>query len=146
MSRSRTWSLDVFFAKQSMSTDSTAVRRLARTSTLIRHAGGVYPEKELHQIIGGILTLSSVWNPPLGESLVKNCGEWNEDSTRIDIGCVASLGAFDDPGDGTDVEIWSIPDKTLVWFATKLLVRLQQIGTVPQMDIARWAQVALFEL
>lgn len=48
---------------------AASVRRLKRTSAVIPHAGGQYSPKVPFTIIAGILTLSSSWNPPLGESL-----------------------------------------------------------------------------
>jgi len=70
-----------------------SVRISKRTSKPIVHAGGVYKARDLTPIIGGILTLSSVWSPPLGTAFEEAIG--NLDSIkRIDIGCCLEYGAF----------------------------------------------------
>lgn len=48
-----------------------SVRDLIRTSAPIRHAGGSYPPKELHEIVAGLLTTSSSWVNPIISQVVK---------------------------------------------------------------------------
>jgi len=68
----------VFESKQSINVTEVAyaqnkvstVRRLRRTSLPIPHAGGLYPAKPVHHIIGGLLTFESEWKPPLGQPLL----------------------------------------------------------------------------
>lgn len=121
-----------------------SVRRLHRTSAKVPHAGGTFEAREPHDIIGGILTLDSGWKKdPLGEPLGKALAEWSDDAHRLDLGCVASRGAFSTARDATLDQVWDRPDRALVWFVTQLLDRLRPIATVPAMDIVQWAEAAL---
>lgn len=146
----------VFDAKQDLDRQSVlyaagkveSVRRMERTSAPIPHAGGTYAPKEPSRILGGILTLGSGWNPPLGDALLKAIRDSGDDASRLDIGCAASAGAFRtlvSDGDTIEIEKWDDPAGTLVWFVTRLLDLLQPMATVPAIDIARWADVALDE-
>jgi hypothetical protein len=114
-----------------------SVRRLRRTSLPIPHAGGVYPSKDLPPILGGILTLESEWNPPLGEPLADALLK-SDELSRLDLGCVASHGLF--MRSDNDYELVSLP-KAATAFLFELIARLQAIATVPMIDIrayARW--------
>jgi hypothetical protein len=114
-----------------------SVRRLRRTSLPIPHAGGVFPPKELPLILGGILTLESEWNPPLGEPLKKALLQADE-ASRLDLGCVASHGLFL-RGDN-DYELLPL-EKAATAFLFELIARLQMSATVPMIDIrayVRW--------
>lgn len=141
----------VFEAKQSINADQVAyarkkvgsVRRLHRTSLPIPHAGGTYPAKPLQHIIGGLLTLDSDWNPPLGEPLINALKAGGADD-RLDLGCVAVRGIFscDDEGCGTLTPI----GKPATAFLLELIARLQEKATVPMIDVrayARWLDVDL---
>lgn len=136
----------VFESKQSITTNDVAyaqnkigtVRRLHRTSLAIPHAGGMYPPKPVHHIIGGLLTFQSEWKPPLGQPLLTALkAETNEG--RLDLGCVAAHGTF-----GCDSEgCFAITPqaKPATAFLFELIARLQQTATVPMIDIrayARW--------
>lgn len=136
----------VFEAKQSITAaeidyahhKAASVRRLHRTSLPIPHAGGTYPPKPLSQILAGLLTFESDWNPPLGESLRKHVttGEGNR---YLDLGCVAAHGVFyQTPENGLTVRQG---DKAATDFLLELIARLQALATVPMMDVrayARW--------
>ncbi|MDR0761534.1 MAG: hypothetical protein LBF13_00640, partial [Campylobacteraceae bacterium] len=115
-----------------------SVRRLKRTSTPIKHAGGTYHPKPLHDIIAGILTLTSSWKEPLGESLKKNLLQLPLNN-QLQLGCVVQEGAFSLKDDGS-IEI-SGKQTCLVSFFFNLLLRLQSIGTVPAIDIQRYAKI-----
>jgi hypothetical protein len=144
----------VFDAKQDLDRDHVlyaadkveSVRRMERTSAPIPHAGGTYEAKVPPRILGGILTLGSAWNPPLGDPLVKAIRDSGDDLKRLDLGCAANVGAFRTVvGEEITIEKWDEPAGTLVWFVTRLLAMLQVMGTAPALDIARWADVALAE-
>lgn len=136
----------VFESKQSISADEVAyaqkkvrsVRRLHRTSLPIPHAGGTYPPKPVHHIIGGLLTFESEWKPPLGQPLLTALKADTEEG-RLDLGCVAAHGTF-----GCDSETCfaiTPESKPATAFLFDLIARLQQTATVPMIDIrayARW--------
>ncbi len=136
----------VFESKQSISANEVAyaqnkistVRRLHRTSLPIPHAGGLYPAKPVHQIIGGLLAFESEWKPPLGQPLLTAL-KADTDEGRLDLGCVAAHGTF-----GCDSEscFATTPQpKPATAFLFELIARLQQTATVPMIDIrayARW--------
>ncbi|MCH7499028.1 MAG: hypothetical protein IH886_03325 [Nitrospinae bacterium] len=114
----------------------TSVRKLYRTSLDVPTVDGVKTKKELHDIIGGILTLSCGWKPPFGNTMGKSLeGEMAEG--RLDIGCVAESGyfTFDNKGSYT----LSATAKPVTAFLLELIARLQAIGTVPMIDVRSYA-------
>jgi hypothetical protein len=136
----------VFEAKQSINASqveyaqdkAASVRRLHRTSLPIPHAGGVYPPKPLQHILGGLLTFESDWSPGLGEPLVSALASGPPDG-KLDLGCVAAHGLFSCGPDGC-ASIAPIP-KPATTFLLELIARLQEIATVPMIDVrayARW--------
>lgn len=138
----------VFEAKQSLDTRQVdyahgkigSVRALQRTSLPIPHAGGTYPPRPLPWIIGGIVTLESGWNPPLGGALSAALGK-GDDHTRLDIGCVAAHGLFYREELGRYVVIPH--SKAATAFLFELIARLQASATVPMIDVrayARWLE------
>ncbi len=135
----------VFEAKQSINADQVAyarkkvasVRSLHRTSLPIPHAGGVYPAKPLQHIIGGLLTLESDWNPGLGDALSKALTE-NGEADRLDLGCVAAHGIFSCSEEGCDTLMPMAKPATAFLF--ELIARLQEMATVPMIDIRAYAE------
>lgn len=124
----------VEYAQQKVAT----VRRLHRTSLPIPHAGGTYPAKAPHHILGGLLALESDWSPALGDSLrsVLAAGSAEE---RLDLGCIAAHGNFFVQGSG-DYDLAS-SSKPATAFLLELIARLQVTATVPMIDVrayARW--------
>lgn len=110
-----------------------SVRSLKRTSTAIPHAGGYYAPKPHNKILSGILTLSSVWNPPLGKSFEEAIYSL-EDESKLDIGCILAEGSF--LADyKNDVLMKSTEKESLIFFFLKLLIELQSLGTTPAIDI-----------
>ncbi|WP_369157538.1 DUF6602 domain-containing protein [Candidatus Thiodiazotropha sp. LNASS1] len=116
----------------------TSVRRLHRTSLPIPHAGGVYPPKPLIPIIGGILTLESEWNPPLGDSLDRALCKGLGDSL-LNMGCIAEHGIFLYESDSAKYMYMS-SEKAATAFIFELIARLQFSGTVPMIDIREYAK------
>ncbi len=116
----------------------TSVRNLHRTSIPIPHAGGTNPAKELHHIIGGILTLESDWKPPLGEPLMKVLADATK-TNQIDLGCVAVHGAFYRDTDKGNYLVHE-GGKPAAAFILELISRLQAIATVPMIDVRAYAQ------
>lgn len=136
----------VFEAKQAINAEQVgyaqkkvaSVRRLVRTSLPIPHAGGVYPPKEPQHIIGGLVAFESDWKPCLGEPLRKAL---LTDATGVlDLGCVAAHGVFFRDVANADYEM--VPEgKPATAFLLELIARLQEIATVPMIDIraySRW--------
>lgn len=114
---------------------SASVRRLARTSAAILHAGGSYEPRSLPRIIGGIVAYESSWNPPFGEPLREALGVLKPEA-QLDIGCALVHGVFEvnyrdsQPLDLTVVEA----PRSLVQFLMRLLKQLQSLATVPAID------------
>lgn len=135
----------VFEAKQTINTDlvtyaqdkAASVRRLHRTSLPIPHAGGTYPPKPLNRILGGILTLQSDWNPPLGAAL-RDALESAGPDHRLELGCVAAHGTFSfDEDAGYSL---APKDKPATAFLFELIARLQDVATVPMIDVRAYAE------
>ncbi|MGN6366473.1 DUF6602 domain-containing protein [Asticcacaulis taihuensis] len=141
----------VFEAKQSINATQVqyaqekvaSVRKLHRTSLPIPHAGGTYPAKALQHILGGLLTLESDWRPALGASLQTALSAGTLDG-RLDLGCVAAHGVFScDSGDCT---VLSSIEKPATAFLFDLIARLQEMATVPMIDVrayANWLDVSI---
>jgi hypothetical protein len=137
----------VFEAKQTANAQLVAyaqdkiasVRKLHRTSLPIPYAGGVYPPKPPHHILGGLLTFESDWKPPLGDSLLGALAGGNADG-RIDLGCVAACGIYSSAEDDKSYVV-TPEGKPATAFLFELIARLQATATVPMIDIrayARW--------
>jgi hypothetical protein len=115
----------------------SSVRSLCRTSLPIPHAGGTYPAKPLPSILGGILSLESDWNPPLGASLREVLSR-GSDEDRLDLGCVAAHGVIALKEDGT--YSLTLQEKPATAFLFELIARLQTSATVPMIDISAYAK------
>jgi hypothetical protein len=114
-----------------------SVRKLKRTSKAIVHAGGTYAPRSLTPILGGILTLSSIWSPPLGESFKTAIISLSKNN-RIDIGCCLEYGSFK-IGYEEETKIFiSKPESSLISFFLDLLDLLQSIGTVAAIDVLQY--------
>ncbi len=110
-----------------------SVRQLRRTSLPIPHAGGTYPAKPLIPIYGGLLTVDSDWNPPLGDSLL-NALKQGQGEDKLDFGCIAKHGYFHTEEDSKEYAIRT-GCKPATAFLFTLLSHLQFSGTVPMIDI-----------
>lgn len=114
-----------------------AVRTLRRTSVPIPSAMGLLERKDLDgfAILGGIVASRSNWNPPFGDAFRDALAE-NGGQRRIDLGCALADGGFETSRSrGIDV---SQSDTALIFFATRLLYRLQQLGSVPAIDYSEY--------
>ena len=114
-----------------------SVRRLHRTSLPIPHAGGTYPPKPLHHIIGGLLTFESEWSPPMGNPLLEALGKGAEER-RLDMGCVAAHGTF--ACDSTGCHVATVHAKAATSFLFELIATLQSSATVPMVDLRAYAK------
>lgn len=133
----------VFEVKQEMTKEylqyaaekAESVRKLNRTSAPIYHAGGCFPPKPLNRILAGILTYETSWKNGLGEAFIKNLGAL-ENQQKLDIGCALSDGSFVN----NDELIISTQNESLIFFFLNLLMELQKLGTIPAMDILKYAE------
>ena len=135
----------IFEVKQELSKDhlkyagkkTASVRNLHRTSDVIIERGEPQDARELHYVLGGILTLQSTWNPPLGapfeSSLMSLSGK-----QRLDLGCALNSGSFRVDYSSTPEIETSTSANSLIFFFLTLLSKLQKIGTAPAMDISAY--------
>ena len=95
--------------------------------------------KPLHRILAGILTTTSEWKEPFGNPFKKCLNEYTE-KQQIDCGCVLQGGAFcfDYPTNNLKT---SNQEESLVYFFLQLLILLQNMGTVPAIDLAEYMKV-----
>lgn len=117
-----------------------SVRCLYRTSLPIRYAGGEYPAKPLHHILGGLVTLDSDWNPPFGAAFLKAITSAPE-AGRLDIGCAARYGVFGatySPNESPAISA-ERSDYSLALFLLRFIASLQAIATVPCIDVLAYA-------
>jgi hypothetical protein len=137
----------VFEAKQTINADlvryarekCASVRTLRRTSLPIPHAGGTYDPKPPKPILGGILTFESDWKAPLGDPLQKALSG-GDAASRLDIGCVAAHGIF---YRADDQFVVVAEKKPATAFLLELIARLQELATVPMINVrayARWLE------
>lgn len=118
-----------------------SVRRLARTSARIVHAGGQYEPRQATPILAGILTSQSAWSPPFGEAFQAVVSA-SDPIERLDLGCAVKDGGFEivpEKNSNFQVRI-SRADQALVFFLLRLLDRLQAVGTVAAIDYAAYSK------
>lgn len=113
-----------------------SVRGLKRTSAPIVHAGGEHEPRVITPILGGILATEPGWKPPFADAFCA-CVAGTAPKERLDLGCVASAGAFEAIYEDSGHKVsTSNPDFALASFFMRLLHRLQRIGTVPAIEYA----------
>lgn len=113
-----------------------SVRKLHRTSLPIKHAGGEYPPKPPHHILGGLVTLDSDWSTPFGDTFRK-CVSVLADNARLDIGCAVLHGVFElkyAPNESMAISA-ERSAASLALFLMRFIARLQSIATVPCIDV-----------
>lgn len=116
-----------------------SVRNLTRTSVPIPHAGGILPAKPHNKIISGILTLTSSWSDPLGQSFEEHIKSLTGNKC-IDIGCALECGSFKvNYSDDISIEK-SSAEESFIFFFLKLLIELQKVATIPAIDIESYAR------
>jgi hypothetical protein len=135
----------VFEAKQTVSAalvkyamkKAATVRRLHRTSLPIPTANGVVPAKKPGYIVAGILAFESDWKPPLGDALV-NALKQGDETERLDVGCIAAHGTF--TWDAAGFHTIIPKGKPATAFLLELIARLQELATVPMIDVRAYAK------
>jgi hypothetical protein len=117
-----------------------SVRRLKRTSVPVKFVAGTYKPKALFEITAGILALESWWADGMGEALGKALNKLTP-ARMLDLGCAVRSGAFEASAMKRRVEVeTSTRDTALIFFFVRLLNRLQRVGTVPAMDVMKYAE------
>jgi hypothetical protein len=117
-----------------------SVRELHRTSIPIKHAGGEFPAKPLHYILGGIVALESDWKPPFGDPL-RGALSAARPEGRIDIGCAVRHGVFGvkySPNEPPAIAV-ETSSSSLALMLLRLIAALQSIATVPCIDVLAYA-------
>jgi hypothetical protein len=114
---------------------AASVRALHRTTMAIQHAGGTFKPREHFNILAGLLCHSSKWNPVYGKPF--NAAIKRLDvSQRLDFGCCPEEGSFFiDWHTGLPVSRFSSKETSLVSFVLGVILALQQLGTVPALDL-----------
>lgn len=114
-----------------------SVRELERTSAPVQTISGV-KQRDLPPVLGGILCTASEWNPPFGDPFEKAI-RGLEPQEHLDVGCALEAGAFEATRDEKEAQIaaWE-GTNSLVRFLLVLLRRLQDLGTVPPIDFAKY--------
>ncbi|MGK4567357.1 DUF6602 domain-containing protein [Flavobacterium sp. 3HN19-14] len=134
----------VFEAKQTLTAEYikyasdkvASVSSLVRTSLPIPHAGGTFPAKAPHHIIGGILTFECDWKPAFGNPLKTALSA----ATNINMGCVAAHGFFYQESMPTNSYQFASGGKPATSFLFKLISELQFRGTVPMIDVLAYSK------
>jgi hypothetical protein len=115
-----------------------SVRRLARTSVPIIHAGGEYPAKPPFPIIAGIIASSIDWATGFSaESFKENYNSLTE-LQKLDCGLAVSGSVFDVYSGSIEI---GPSEQSLAYFLFRLLQKLQSLGTVPAIDWNAYAAV-----
>ena len=115
---------------------AASVRKLTRTSLPIPHAGGVYEPKAPGAILAGLLSFESEWKPPLGEAL-QTALSGGDAYDVLDVGCIAAHGIF---YRSKEELILAQEKKPATAFLLELIARLQELATVPMIDVRAYAQ------
>jgi len=118
-------------------TKAESVRRLIRTSMPVPTVDGPKPAKEPGRILAGLLSLSCGWKPPLGETLADHIHGRGGDA-QLDMGCIADAGTYF-MNDGGALEVQAGP-RSATRLLLELIARLQELGTVPMLDIRSYAR------
>ncbi len=121
---------------------AASVRALKRTSVPIQSAGGILEAKAPIEITAGILALENLWSDGYVSKDAHKFLTELPPNQRINIGCSIRHGAFELVCENQTLRLQeSSRDKALIFFLLRLLHRLQQVGTVPAIDILKYAQV-----
>lgn len=135
----------VFEVKQSLNADLVAyarrklasVRALSRTNLPVRDLSGKHAERPLSRILGGVLALDCDWHPPFGSPFATAIASSPGDHDRLDFGCIASKGWFEVPELGEAIVMSG--SRCATAFLFNVISQLQQLGTVPMIDMSAYA-------
>lgn len=115
-----------------------SVRKLHRTTaTISDFKGENNTKKKLFDILSGILTIDSGWNPVFGDPFKEQLTSPRSSKNQLDCGCVLSEGSFF--YDSKDKKlITSGKDEALLFFFLQLLQKIQKMGNVPAIDFEEY--------
>jgi hypothetical protein len=134
-----------------------SVRRLRRTSVPVPFAGGAYPPKPPHPILGVVAATRSVWVNDFEANLHSALAQLDP-ASAVDLGCVVTQGAFEtppqravDPGSPRPARrrsassagpllALSDPSESLIWFMLRLIERLRTLGNAPAADLMAYGR------
>jgi hypothetical protein len=120
---------------------AASVRALERTNVEITDRGERKPPREPFEIVAGVLSLYSEWNPPFGEPFEKAL-EYDDVNHRLQLGCALQHAAFEvlyDDKAGTS-EIEAASEGALMFFLLRLFARLQLIGSPMAIDLRAYSR------
>ncbi len=114
---------------------AASVRTLHRTAMPIQHAGGTFKPRDHFTILSGLLCHAKSWKPAFGKPFEKALKALDVPK-RLDFGCCLEAGSFFVNWEtGLPVVRFSDKDTTLVSFVLGIIQALQQLGTVPALDM-----------
>jgi hypothetical protein len=113
-----------------------SVRRLRRTSVPVPFAGGRYPPKRPHPILGVVAATRSVWVKDFRENLGSALAQLNSNDA-VDLGCVLTQGAFEAAGRAIRL---SHPGESLIYLMIRLIERLRALGNAPAPDLMSYGR------
>lgn len=120
---------------------AASVRALHRTNRSIVDARGEVAARDAKspfRIPAGLVCLESTWSPPFGDSLLRGLEEVGE-AGRLDLLCALCHGGVEVGWNGgTPVLETSTAEIALIFFFLRLVGRLQNLGTVPAIDLAEY--------
>jgi hypothetical protein len=119
---------------------AASVRKLKRTSISVPHAGGRFAPVTPKEIIGGFLALTGgtqFCSPKTFSAFLKKLPK----RSRLQLACILQRGSFATAArKNGKIAVTAFPaEQALIQFFLSLLTALQQLGTVPAMDIAAYA-------
>ena len=113
-----------------------SVRRLNRTSAPVPFAGGSYPPKKPHPILGAVVATRSVWVKDFEKNLTAALSQLGSDHA-LDLGCVVTQGAFES---GREGPYFSRDSESLICFMIRLIERLRVLGNAPAVDLMSYGR------
>ena len=113
-----------------------SVRRISRTSVPVPFAGGAYPPKQPHPILGVLAALRSVWVKDFRENLTSALAQLSP-MESVDLGCVLNQGAFEQLPKRLHL---TTPEESLICFMIRLIERLRALGNAPAADLMSYGR------
>jgi hypothetical protein len=113
-----------------------SVRRLTRTSVPVPFAGGSYPPKKPHTILGVVAALRSVWVKDFEQNLTSALSQLTP-LESIGLGCVLTQAAFESSRRSLRL---SHPSESLIYFMLRLIERLRALGNAPAADLMSYGR------
>ncbi len=113
-----------------------SVRRLRRTSVPVPFAGGKYPPKKPHRILGAVVATRSAWVRDFEQNLTSALDQLDADAA-VDLGCVVTQGAFETAKRGRR---FSRESESLICFMIRLIERLRALGNAPAVDLMSYGR------